>query len=153
MKRTLACLVALAALAGCGAKVHDPELDRAAIESALRQWPIDFNAENVDAVCGLFAEDVVLVYPDSPDRGHQQFCDQMHRLFDDPTKTFSYEAPDISEVLVDGDLATVRLIWTLTVRDSTGRVMETVEENGLDVFKRQPGGGWKIHVSHAFTQE
>jgi uncharacterized protein (TIGR02246 family) len=153
MNRALACLVAVAALAGCSTNVHDPELDRAAIEHALRQWPIDFNAEHVDGVCGLFAEDVVLVYPDSPDRGHQQFCDQMRRLFDDPTKTFSYETPDIGEVLVDGDLAAVRLNWTMTVRDSTGRVLETAEENGLDVFKRQPDGGWKIHVSHAFTQE
>jgi ketosteroid isomerase-like protein len=153
MNRALACLLAMAALASCGTKVHDPELDRAAIENALRQWSIDFNAENVDGVCGLFAEDVVLVYPDSPDRGHQQFCDRMRGLFDDPTKTFSYEPPGIGEVLVDGDLATVRLNWTMTARDKTGRVLDTVEENGLDVFRRQPGGGWKIHVSHAFTQE
>jgi ketosteroid isomerase-like protein len=143
----------MAALSGCSTGAHDPELDRAAIENALRQWSVDFNAENVDGVCGLFAVDVVLVYPDSPDRDHQQFCDQMRYLFDDPTKTFSYAAPDVDEVLVDGGLATVRLNWTMTARDKTGLVLETVEENGLDVFKRQPGGGWKIHVSHAFTQE
>ena len=125
---------------------------RAAIEAALEQWPNDFNAENLAGVCGLFADDVVLVYPGAPDRNRKEFCDQMQTLFDDPAKRFSYAAPDIGEVLVDGDLATVRLIWTLTVRDTSGKVLETVEENGLDVFRRQADGSWRIHVSHAFTQ-
>ncbi len=155
MRRVFACLLVMATLAGCGhdSGSSDPAADRAAIEAALLQWPEDFDAKNLDAVCGLFADDVVLVYPDSPDRGHQQFCDQMREVFHDPAKKFTYAAPDIQEVLVDGDLATVRLIWTLTVRDASGRVLETVKENGVDVFRRQADGSWKIHVSHAFTQE
>lgn len=154
--RHLASVAAIAMAVGCAngtAPHHDPAKDRAAIETALRQWPSDFNAENLPATCGLFADDVVLSYPDSPDRGHAAFCDQMRRLFDDPSRTFSYAPPDIREILVDGDLATVRLIWTLTVRDGSGRVLETAEENGLDVFRRQADGSWKIHVSHAFTQD
>lgn len=154
--RLAVALVMISALSGCGgadsAVVHAPESDRTAIEAALRQWPNDFNAENVDGVCGLFADDAVLVYPDSADRNRDEFCNQMRKLFDDPTKTFSYAPPDIREVLVDGDLATVRLIWTLTARDASGKVLETTAENGVDVFVRQPDGAWKIHVSQAFTQ-
>jgi uncharacterized protein (TIGR02246 family) len=151
MRRIAWGVVALGVVAGCGQDI-DPAKDRAAIEAALRQWPNDFDAENLSGVCGLFADDVVLVYPGSPDRDHDQFCDQMQSLFDDPIRKFNYDAPEIREVLVDGDLATVRLIWTLTVRDASGKVLETVEENGVDVFRRQPDGSWKIHVSHAFTQ-
>jgi ketosteroid isomerase-like protein len=55
-------------------------------------------------------------------------------------------------VLVDGDLATVQLFWTLTVTDPEGKVLDTGVEDGLDVFRRQPDGRWKIHVSHAFTK-
>jgi uncharacterized protein (TIGR02246 family) len=155
MLRLIGCLVGAAALAGCGGEAAEPdaERDRAAIEAALRQWPSDFNAENLDGVCGLFADDVVLIYPGSPDRGRREFCDQMGRLFDDPTRTFTYDQPDVREVLVDGDLATVRLIWPLTVWDTSGKVLETIDENGVDVFRRQADGSWKIHVSHAFTQE
>jgi ketosteroid isomerase-like protein len=74
-------------------------------------------------------------------------------LFDNLARTFTYSAPDIKEVPVDGDLATVRLIWTLIVKDASCKVAETVRDNVVDVFRRQPDGRWKIHVSHAFTQE
>ncbi|CAN5394863.1 SgcJ/EcaC family oxidoreductase [soil metagenome] len=131
----------------------DTSRDEIAIVDALRQWPVDFDAEHLDAVCGLFADDVVLVYPNSADRGHDQFCDQMRINFADPTKKFSYAAPDIRDVRIDGDLGAVRLIWTLTVRDASGRVLETVAEDGVDVFRRQPDGSWKIVVSHAFPLE
>jgi uncharacterized protein (TIGR02246 family) len=161
MRRMMVMLViGLGLLTGCaqdtqhGSGVpHDPAKDRAAIEAVLRQWPSDFNEENLAGVCGLFANDVVLIYPDSPDRDHAAFCDRMRQLFDDPARKFSYDAPDIREVIVDGDLATVRLIWKLTVRDTSGKVLETIDENGVDVFRRQPDGSWKIHISHAFTQD
>jgi uncharacterized protein (TIGR02246 family) len=151
MSRWMACgVMAVGLVAGCAQE--DPAEDRAAIEAALRQWPDDFNAKNLPGVCGLFADDVVLIYPGSPDRNHQQFCDQMRTLFEDPGKECSYDPPDIQEVVVDGDLATVRLIWTLTIRDTSGKVLETIDENGVDVFRRQPDGSWKIHISHAFSQ-
>ena len=76
----------------------------------------------------------------------------MQTLFDDPDKRYTYAQPDIREVLVDGDLATVQLFWTLTVTDPAGKVLDTGVEDGLDVFRRQPDGTWKIHVSHAFTK-
>jgi uncharacterized protein (TIGR02246 family) len=151
MSRWMACgVMAVGLVAGCAQE--DPAEDRAAIAAALLQWPDDFNAKNLPGVCGLFADDVVLIYPGSPDRNHQQFCDQMRTLFEDPGKEFSYDPPDIQEVVVDGDLATVRLIWTLTIRDTSGKVLETIDENGVDVFRRQPDGSWKIHISHAFSQ-
>ena len=157
MMRALVCCVAtVGVLSGCanhGAPQHDPAADKAAIESALREWPHAFNDRNLPGVCGLFADDAVLAYPGGPDRSHDQFCDRMKTLFNDPAKRFSYAEPDIREVLVDGDLATVHLFWKLTVSDTSGTVLDTVTENGLDVFRRQPDGSWKIHLSHAFTQE
>jgi len=152
--RLIACLVGVAALSGCGgeAATPDPEKDKTAIEAALRQWPTDFNAENVDGVCGLFADDVVLAYPGGEDSNSGEFCERMQALFNDPAKRYSYAQPDIREILVDGDLATVKLFWTLTVTDPTGKVLDTGVEDGLDVFVRQPDGTWKIHVSHAFTK-
>lgn len=118
----------------------------------MLQWPRDFNAHNLDAVCGLFADDAVLAYPGTPDGNRDAFCEHMLERFGDPSKALSYEAPDIKEIIVDGDLATVRLFWTLTVKDASGKVVETIHEDGVDVFGRQPDGSWKIHISHAFTK-
>jgi uncharacterized protein (TIGR02246 family) len=126
--------------------------DRAAIEAVLNSWPDDFNAENLGVVCDLFADDAVLLYPDSPPRSRDEFCRQIESRFGDPAKSFTYGKPDIHEVLVDGDLATVWLNWPLSVRDNEGTLLETVDENGVDVFRRQLDGSWKIHISHAFTQ-
>jgi len=72
--------------------------DRADIEAVLLQWPRDFNARNLDAVCGLFADDAVLAYPGAPDRNRDAFCDQMRERFRDPSKTVSYDAPDIKSL-------------------------------------------------------
>jgi uncharacterized protein (TIGR02246 family) len=153
--RLIACsAVVVAVLTGCGnseGPQRDPAADTAAITSALRQWPHDFNDRNAPAVCALFADDVVLAYPGGPDRGRDAFCTRMRTLFSDPAKRYSYAEPDIHEVLVDGDLATVRLMWTLTIKDASGKVLDTMEEDGVDVFRRQPDGSWKIHISHAFS--
>ena len=69
-------------LAGCTNAVaphHDVAQDKAAFEASLRQWPHDFNDRKLPEVCGLFAADVVLSYPGSPDRGHDAFCDRRKR--------------------------------------------------------------------------
>lgn len=155
MQRFLAFLVGAVVLTGCSGHDAAPDTsrDKAAIEAALQQWPKDFNAKNSAGVCGLFAEDAVLAFPGGEDRSRAEFCQRMQKLFDDPARKFSYAAPDIREVLVDGDLATVKLFWTLTTSDASGKKLDTGVEDGLDVFRRQPDGSWKIHISHAFTQK
>ncbi len=146
-------VVALGVATGCGGQRSvSPAADEAAIATALYKWPRDFNNKNLSEVCGLFAEGVVLVYPDSPDRDHDAFCQQMRGTFEDSTKRFHYHTPEIKQILVDGDLAAVRLVWTLTVTDSFGMMPETTREDGVDVLRRQPDGSWKIAISHAFPQ-
>jgi steroid delta-isomerase len=50
---------------------------------------------------------------------------------------------DIKEILVFGDVAVVRLVWTLTIEEKDGREIKSVEP-GMDVFRRQADGSWKI---------
>ena len=52
--------------------------------------------------------------------------------------------------MADNDTVAVRLIWTLTVLDASGAALEIVKEQGIDVFRRQPDGSWKISISHAY---
>jgi steroid delta-isomerase len=52
-------------------------------------------------------------------------------------------ALDIKEIIVAGDFALVRLTWTLTVQGKDASA-ETIDEPGMDLFRRQSDGSWKI---------
>jgi ketosteroid isomerase-like protein len=144
-----------AVLIGCALFISRSSADSVAheeIRTALENWSADFNAGNKEAACSLFAPDLVASYPGASDWGHGAMCRQLAAAIDNPDKSLRYDPPQIEEILVSGDLAVVRLIWTLRVtgRDLPGELV--VEENGLDVFRRQPDGKWRIRISHAYTQ-
>ena len=113
------------------------------IRATLTQWMADFNAGSADKVCALFAPDLIAQYRGQPERDYNALCNLLKRSLSDRTKIYRY-ALAINEILVAGDLAVVRLVWTLTVqrKDTAG---ETVaDEPGMDIFRRQPDGSWKI---------
>ena len=112
------------------------------VKSALTQWMADFNAGKRDRVCDLFAPDVRADYRGYPTRDHQAVCDLLIKSLTDSTRAFSY-ALDIKEVLILGDVAVVRLVWTLTIEEKDGREFKSVEP-GMDIFRRQADGSWKI---------
>jgi uncharacterized protein (TIGR02246 family) len=137
-------LVALALVTACGA-AHDPAR---AVRATLEQWPRDWNARDVGAVCGLFAPDVILTFPGGPDRDHAAMCGGFAATFARTDRTYRYDAPAIEEIVVDGDMAAVRLTWTLRITgDGVPEVVE--RERGLDVLQRQADGSWKIRISYA----
>ena len=112
-----------------------------AIREALSAWTRDFNARDTSRICDLFARDLAYDYRGFPERGYDALCDLLQRSLRDPTKRFDY-ALDIKEIIVSGDMAVVRLVWTLRVTSGASTV-ET-QEPGLDVFRRQSDGRWKI---------
>jgi uncharacterized protein (TIGR02246 family) len=114
----------------------------AAIRDALTQWTADFNARRTDRVCYLFAPDLVAQFRGQPETGHAGLCDQLTRSLTDREKSFHYSLA-IKEILVSGDIAVVRLVWTLKV-ERPGAPAVTTEETGMDIFRRQPDGRWRI---------
>jgi uncharacterized protein (TIGR02246 family) len=133
---------ALAALAGpaMGQSGFAPE---AAIRDALIKWTKAFNAGDTAAVCGLFARDLRYDYRGHPERGFDDICGLLQRSLGDRTRTYSYSL-QIHEILVSGDLAVVRLAWTLEVRPAGATTGTVSQEPGMDIFRRQPDGSWKI---------
>jgi uncharacterized protein (TIGR02246 family) len=115
---------------------------QAEIRAALTQWMTDFNAGKADRVCGLFAPDLIAQYRGQPERNYNAVCDLLKRSLTDRTKKFSY-ALDIKEIIVAGDLAIVRLNWTLTIQGKEAPA-QTIDEPGMDIFRRQADGSWKI---------
>ena len=114
-----------------------------AIRGALTEWMLAFNAGDASAVCGIFAPELRYDYRGFPERGFDDICRLLQGTLADQTRKFSYDLA-IREIIVTGDLAAVRLIWTLTVK-RPGQIGGTsTYEPGLDIFRRQPDGSWKI---------
>ncbi len=112
------------------------------IRAALVKWTQDFNAGKADAVCSLFSPQLRYDFRGYPERGFADICARLKRSLADSGKRYVY-ALDIREILVSGDIGVVRLVWTLTVTLGNGQTVTSVEP-GMDVFRREPDGTWKI---------
>lgn len=134
---------------GCGTN-QNSSTDEAAIRSALEEWPQAFNAKNAPRVCDLFAHDTVLSYPGTQDRNYETMCQQFTALLKRTDRTIRYDPPAIEHIEVSGDMGVVRLVWTarISVPDTSTEVVE--REKGIDVFKKQADGQWKIRISFAY---
>jgi ketosteroid isomerase-like protein len=130
---------------------HDDLRARAEIIRLLQKWPQDFNDKKAQEVCGLFAPNLVASYPGTTDRNFEDMCRQLtSNLSESSNRIYRYGTPEIEQIQIEGDLAVVRLIWTLTVSDKNGSTIETTKEKGLDVFRKQGNGQWKIAISYAY---
>ena len=122
-----------------------------AIREALTEWRLAFNARDTGAVCGLFAPELRYDIRGFPERGFEEVCGQLLGSLADQNRKYAYDVT-IKEIIVSGDLAAVRLVWTFTVK-RPGQVGGTATtEPGLDLFRRQGDGTWKIVRYLALTR-
>lgn len=139
--RVAGAAVVLALLSPVAAR-SDAGIEKA-IRDALSKWTTDFNARDASRICDLFAPDLRYDFRGLPERDYNAMCSALHRALGDRSKTLTYSF-DIKEIIVSGDIAIVRLVWTSRVsREGSPQVTET-KEPGLDVFRRQPDGKWRI---------
>jgi len=138
----IATLILIASFAS-QATARPSDAAQAAIRAALTKWAADFNAGKGQAVCGLFSPDLLYDYRGQPERNYKNICDLLQRSLSDRTKRYTYSVV-IKEILVSGDLAVVRLTWSLKITriDAPGEALS--EEPGMDVFRKQRDGSWKI---------
>lgn len=120
----------------------DPATDEAAIRQRLADWTVAFNARDTAGACGLFAPDLLYSVPGVREGTLAQLCSNFVRLFDGDDLGLRYDEPEVHEITVSGDLAVVRLTWTLYTVTEGGT--ETTTEEGIDVFRRQADGRWSI---------
>jgi steroid delta-isomerase len=136
----LSALILCLVVAGSG--VRATEDAAAEIRAALAHWTDDFNAARADKVCDLFAKDARADVAGVPERDYDAICEVLTRSLADKTQRYSY-ATDIKEILVFGDVAVVRLVWTLAIEKQDGGSAKSIEP-GMDIFQKQPDGSWKI---------
>jgi steroid delta-isomerase len=127
----------------------DSDADKAAIVQRLQRWTADFNAKDTVGTCDLFAPDLVYSIPEVVRGTRETMCSNLASLQGRADIKLHYDNPDIHEILVAGDVAVVRLTWTLTTEVSGAR--DTTTEEGMDIFHLQPDGRWSIARFIAFT--
>ena len=121
--------------------------DAADIRARLEQWTDDFNAGRTDKACDLFSKEAISNYRGQPERRYDEICDLLKRSLTDPSKKFHYEL-DLREIIVERDLAVVRLTWTLFITPMN----ITSTEPGMDVFRRESDGKWRIFRYLAYEE-
>ncbi|HEX5325726.1 MAG TPA: nuclear transport factor 2 family protein [Acetobacteraceae bacterium] len=107
-----------------------------------------FNARDAAGTCDLFASNLISTVPGALDAGRDAVCSRLAALLARHDVELHYDL-DIHEIIVSGDIAVVRLVWTLTSRRGSHR--DTSKEAGMDIFDRQPDGTWSIIRFIAFT--
>jgi uncharacterized protein (TIGR02246 family) len=112
------------------------------IRAELEKWTRDFNSGDASEVCSLFAPDLISNFRGEPEDTYSSLCANLQMALADRAKAYRYDL-EIKEIIVSGDLAVVRLVWTLKAHPKNGSE-ETKREPGLDIFRRQPDGSWKI---------
>lgn len=122
--------------------------DAGDIRARLLEWTDDFNAGRIEPVCDLFSKELISTVRGQGDRDYATRCDILTRSINDPARDFHYEV-DIHEVMVSGDLAVVRLTWTLFMTP----LNVTVVEPGMDVFRKEADGQWRIVRYLSYEEE
>jgi steroid delta-isomerase len=134
--------VALVVLFDAPASADSPDAAQNEIRSALEKWRSAFNDRDERQVCDLFAPDLIANYQGQPERNYTSLCQLLQTSLADRERTYHYSL-NINEVLVYGDLAVVRLIWTLEI-EKDGASKEIIAEPAVDIFRHQADGSWKI---------
>ncbi len=101
-------------------------------------------------VCGLFAPDLSYTFGDILNGSRDRLCADIRTVLARRDLKLQYDEPTIYEILVSGDLAVVRLTWTLTAEKNGAR--DVTKEEGMDVFRRAPDGLWSIARYIAFPR-
>ncbi|MFG1330034.1 nuclear transport factor 2 family protein [Xanthobacter autotrophicus] len=126
--------------------------DQAAIRARLTGWAEAFNEGDAGRVCDLFADDLQSDVETAAAGDKASVCARLKAALAKPDRRLTY-AVAIHDILVSGDMAAVRLTWTSTLSaagENTPNKSESWEEQGLDVFRRDPDGVWRIVRYMAF---
>jgi len=140
---------------GFASNKYNESNSRVEITETLNKWAKDFNDKNIKAVCGLFASDLVFTHQGFPvNRNYQQQCQQIKDALIHSNKqyVYEYEPPKIEDIIVEGNLASVTVVWTLKTSSPNSPDTEISKARSLDIFKRQPDGSWKIVRYLSFTE-
>ncbi len=138
--------IVLALVAACADGGDDGALEeaRAEIDSLGRAWEAAANRADVEELVGIYAPDAVILPPGGP---VIQGSETIRELFRQEFERFDTKLAFTTQAIeIEGDMAyrRGRYVWRGTPRLS-GQTVETANKF-LEIWRRQPGGSWRIAV-------
>ncbi|MGH7067660.1 MAG: hypothetical protein ACREEU_07720 [Acetobacteraceae bacterium] len=123
--------------------------EAAAIKSAITGWADDFNALKTALVCNIFSRDLHYDFGIQPGN-FDSLCKRLKAALDQSGVRYNY-SPDIQEILISGDLAVVRIVWTLTVTQNGKATPTVITEPAMYVMRHDQAGNWRVFRFLAFN--
>jgi ketosteroid isomerase-like protein len=123
--------------------MHDPVVDKAAVDAVRNQEMSALNSGVVDSMIVVYSDDIVMMPPnEAAVTGSAALRTWIDTTFKQVTMTGRYIS---SSVEVSGDLAVDHYTAELTVTPkAAGATPMTESIKGLHVLRRQADGSWKI---------
>ena len=124
--------------------VTSSEADKAAVSEALEQYVEKWNAEDLDGIMALMADDVVALPPGYPAIiGKKALRSDNEQFFSKNTEIWK---PTIEYIEVSGDLAFVRAKELLTTTPKDSSETKTLIGKGIYIFRRGEDGSWRCVI-------
>lgn len=122
------------------------ERDSVAVRTAFLATVAAHNAQDLDAMMTHFAEDAVLSYPGMQDTGlpHKPIREGFRKHLTPRPGIERVTSAEIEEILVSGDIAIVRALWTVESSREDPPATRRSQEKDLEVWRRQPDGRWQF---------
>jgi ketosteroid isomerase-like protein len=122
-----------------------PADDEAAIRKRLQNWVHEFNTGDYEAAATVWAPDLVGWWgpPGTADDTFEREIGAAKRGAPPGTPKTTFELK-IEEVMVSGEMAVVRDIWTETTAAKEGGQPTRKTFRSFEVSRRQPDATWKI---------
>src|SRR5688572_11663545 len=111
-------------------------------QTLFADWSAAFNQKELEKPCQLFSKNVTATYQNYPLKTYSTICDGFKKIFADSQKEYHYNFK-IHQTYEDNNLAAVRITWYLQVY-SNGKLIDKVQDEGLDVLQKDKNGDWKI---------
>lgn len=116
--------------------------DRVDFQKIFAEWTAAFNEKKFPVVCNLFSKSIIANYQGAPQKNYAMICDGFRKIFQEK-ETIYHNDFKIHAIYRSNDLAAVRITWYLTVYKK-GIQISSIQEEGLDILRRQTNNKWQI---------
>lgn len=123
---------------------RNQERDIATLREMMIKSGEAFNRVDPDAIMAPYARDIVLSYPGVPDMGYDVLAKSYAGLRNRKPGLTEKTTPTIEEILVSGDLAMIRVMWTTVTTETDPPRQSTRQMKDMQIWRRESDGTWKF---------